>query len=926
MTQNIQPWTLESPQDPNLIQTHIQTLRNHHITEAPIEICYEVTSGYERKLPVTIVTLDEVKQEVRFSIKPEYELFCFFDSLPLTEFIQRMLAAPHTESQENNLADCSQTQASPILQLHYSEPSQDYKQEQAAQSLLADDSPTHQEKSTPYGSQSSISIKSSTGSSNASTLIRTSYSPFLPKTLDDKVDLLFIDQLRLLDAPQLTFTQFCIQQGYTQRMIMQETSFGYPSYYKKGINTDDSQITEAIALWTSTFPSHKEPFDDWFIRGTHIEQINTSVQNYSAIISAIADVLPIKSIPNAPDIPSKCIEKMKQVWSLTYSVTHNLRFETWLRETEQDNRLYSPFESTHSLGSFFNYNSSDISTHKDNLVQTLPILSHQASIRALKNSLDDKLLWHVDFQKYYIPPYPMIPHGFLEEFHLTDITQDSNSRFSVWKILRESFVTKIASEAKDDFERVKSHPLVNIYKRSRDRMSTNAQEIPIPYYVVKQHVHAHEYLRSLRSTGRMANFEFYDLFVRPIEFLFTIGMPLHELLTKSAFSYTARLELFREVLRISGFTPADVFQCTPNDLFKELCKIRHLHPADILPRVDHRAITVPVARAPSLQVFPCKIMQEISEVPIAEFADGGKLTGYEPHPYYPPPKSILDVFIPSSTDKFLPPTLFSEYTFHKKILKAYTDYQNSMNEWSPSQPAKYYQKRQFKAQQLFAKMSKYKNLPSPNTVTFHELTWIRTNTFDPPPWTTYDLSAHEITRVTRFESFSQDMKKLFISKPNEGQISLLSNGCSGILSIKKTSSTTYINNTLVLSNEQPIARESHIKIGPSSLRTLTKHCGIFLLKRLPPRHLDWKITNTDPLFNKVFTEDFATTTITCYLTTSMERMVSVLFTRQLKSSTCQARMHPILVPWIYFGSMHSILTRICSSLPPEPTPSSPEMD
>jgi hypothetical protein len=68
-----------------------------------------------------------------------------------------------------------------------------------------------------------------------------------------------------------------------------------------------------------------------------------------------------------------------------------------------------------------------------------------------------------------------------------------------------------------------------------------------------QHIRAHEHLRLQGGLANITEHEFYDLFLRPLEFLVTRGMPMHHLLLAAAHNYNARFNLFRNLVELAGF-------------------------------------------------------------------------------------------------------------------------------------------------------------------------------------------------------------------------------------------------------------------------------------------------------------------------------------------------------------------------------------
>ena len=149
-----------------------------------------------------------------------------------------------------------------------------------------------------------------------------------------------------------------------------------------------------------------------------------------------------------------------------------------------------------------------------------------------------------------------------------------HSTYVAWRMVRESFLDRITSQPNQLFSEIKKLPLVRIYLAASRQTNQEPGLLPIPNHILVQHIAAHTYTNYIESTNRLAPMEFYDFFVQPIEFLFSIGMPLHQLLCKASTSYSCRLELFKETLRLSGHLLTQKFQATPRTVFEELSKIR----------------------------------------------------------------------------------------------------------------------------------------------------------------------------------------------------------------------------------------------------------------------------------------------------------------------------------------------------------------
>ena len=882
--------------DQALYNKHIADLRQHQITKAPITISMWI-DGIERRQPVTLDTLDEQAQLAKFNTQPHEEIYTLYDACTIMEFIYRMIG------------QTIQTPPNPMIssQLNLAEEmSSDF--DVYSQSLLGsqDNSPM-----IPHSQPLSETNHSQTLSSDSAILLPqhfyntsdhlSSSTICLPHTTYGAIDVLFIDQLRELEAPNLSFMQFCLYKNYIHKIVTSGQKLGFPTYYKQAIQNDDLEIIEAFVIWKKTFWKHKTPFDHWFLESRPKEEIDKTVAQNTEIMKAMEAAINTTSIPNSPHLPFPTIQNLKRAWSATYSVSHNLKFETWLRETEENKFSFGPYESDNNIESFFIYNNKTIPTSKHNLIKSITSYTHQQTLFHLQQSLDNNSMWTLDWEKYYIPPYPIIPYGLREDFNIVDLMEDNNSRHCAWRMIRDAYVTKITTEQKKIYKKYKTIPLMNMYKRSKDRICINPNEIPLPYYILNQHIQAHKYLQSVRSSGRLANFEFYDLFVRPIEFLFSIGMPLHQLLTKAADDYSSRLELFRETLHITGFKYTDTFQCSPNDLFKELSKMRHLTPADLLPRLDHQIISTPVARASPLPVYPHKNPQDLPEIPVTYFEADQKLENYRPHPYFPLPEHVKQTLLQDFNIQY-GLTLMSEHELHKRVITASNLLKNE-TKWSSSARVHAHEMQAFPPSKQ-AKTSFYKDLPNSQSLSYEEANWTKTDMSSDPPWTQFEMSAHELWRITDNNTFTPAMKDAFMRTSQEHQTSTDSNFSTGKVYVKILPTLIFIASSLTFLTGPEDKRDSSFKISHNVFVLLAKMSYHFLTHRLPPRNSDWARMTKEHFYNTTEERDGYSINITCFLTLKCDRLVTITIKKIVKQPL--QKPHYIMLPWIHFGNLYKI--------------------
>jgi hypothetical protein len=96
--------------------------------------------------------------------------------------------------------------------------------------------------------------------------------------------------------------------------------------------------------------------------------------------------------------------------------------------------------------------------------------------------------------------------------------------------------------------------------------------------------------------------EFYDLFIRPLEFLVGRGMPMHRLLLEAAYDFSERCNLFKLMLEFSGHNIDMPIPCDVHWFFAEITKISHLHASDLLPTTTHNK--APLLRLDALPKSP----------------------------------------------------------------------------------------------------------------------------------------------------------------------------------------------------------------------------------------------------------------------------------------------------------------------------------
>jgi hypothetical protein len=161
---------------------------------------------------------------------------------------------------------------------------------------------------------------------------------------------------------------------------------------------------------------------------------------------------------------------------------------------------------------------------------------------------------------------------------------------------------------------------------------------------VVQQIQAHERCRIAGGPQNLDKDEFYDLFIRPLEFMACRGMPLHSCLISGIHSFSARCNMARQLIETAGFSIYDPLPITPHYIFSEVSKIRHLESHTLLPQ--DTGYLIPIARLENMpritNIFQTKRMQ--GKVDIKDFEPHGKLHNFQPNHFIPIPEHILNMF------------------------------------------------------------------------------------------------------------------------------------------------------------------------------------------------------------------------------------------------------------------------------------------
>ena len=413
---------------------------------------------------------------------------------------------------------------------------------------------------------SEISIVLNDNQSNDTPTFHTSNSnrinASLPFLSNGKVDAFYLDQLYKLENPNLTFSQWTQSNGIESLM----NSYGYvydiPLNYKFDFNNDQhsafvpSTETELLSIrnhWETSFHTHRLPFDIWF-----------PLEGYKFCLSFKTENPEIN-----PNINSKGNE------------TLNLKMET----SNSDFSFMTPEIVNDLLNKPLKLNDENFDETLRNIYQGYLINSAWSTqnnsdwlIESINLTKDDFLL-NGKYAWLYLPSYLYIPSLFLQQTGLL-MLNDTASQITWLKLnyLIGQANEFIENQTDENFiiETTEYFTPWHVFTSKHFKALNNTNLID---HI--QHFSAWNYFKSNRSLKMFSKKDIYDLFIRPIERIFSIDSTLSQKLLDSLNDMTDRNNLFENVMEITGLFNYKDDYFDANYLLHKLSKIRHLSNFDL---------------------------------------------------------------------------------------------------------------------------------------------------------------------------------------------------------------------------------------------------------------------------------------------------------------------------------------------------------
>jgi hypothetical protein len=277
---------------------------------------------------------------------------------------------------------------------------------------------------------------------------------------------------------------------------------------------------------------------------------------------------------------------------------------------------------------------------------------------------------HGQYSHIFMAHYVHVPYNVMASMKLREVQTYAHARHIIWsRMTTTRHSSHINNSSKfDHFTNQHDFTHVSPFMMIYLRQEKYHIEPTITSLQATQHIRAHEHLRLQGGLANMTEHEFYDLFLRPLEFLVTRGMPMHHQLLAAAHNYNARFNLFRNLIELAGFQITEPLPSDVHTVFQELSRVRHLDPFDLTDSRYH--ITNPLSRTDAMPTALDRRFTKSTSAAIkmSDFQEGGRIFQYAPSKYVPLPDTILEKFPELSGTKI---SIIDHHRLHQDVLTTY---------------------------------------------------------------------------------------------------------------------------------------------------------------------------------------------------------------------------------------------------------------
>ena len=361
-------------------------------------------------------------------------------------------------------------------------------------------------------------------------------------------------------------------------------------------------------MWTITFNNHNKPFEQWMENRDNGAKISplpdfNNVPDDHSLDLIKQHLEAFEFADNSPTSDKQRIHSFRELWKKSFIALHTIPFPVWFKESAKTGYAQEPSQQMEDIDTISYI---DIKPHeqlfifdaiqKESHTKSLPkfILDNQ-----IRNAcyLPEMQIFpeHMTpgglFNKLHIPNYVYVPPQVMKELKISkSIEEFTHIQHLIWSRLRQAQVKAYETYHRQWAQYYNSNAeLLRTPFAMRFITQDMTSKPNIQTHQVVQHMLAHKYLQQIGGPQKMDREEFYDLFIRPLEFLVGEGMPLHTMMIESVEHYASRCNLFKILLETAGFSIYDPVPIQPHYLYAEITKIRHLTSANLVPLMSHES-------------------------------------------------------------------------------------------------------------------------------------------------------------------------------------------------------------------------------------------------------------------------------------------------------------------------------------------------
>ena len=478
---------------------------------------------------------------------------------------------------------------------------------------------------------------------------------------DNKIDETYLKLFWKNHEQVLSYQNWLKHSGLAKAFSQHELFLTSSYHYETLLSENEFNAAQLYNQWYDSFSEHLMPFDDWY---TSIKVPPPSTRTTFDIMSATRLIDVVKWQQDAYDLVDSerdaqeriRLEALRKHWALTLVKQHTYPFSEYLNtdlssiqpftaELEFQNELNN-VKDPHWAPHMFLCLLDDSIAYHDFKNQSDFVLNrkHKAILNdPITKVVKEDFIPGQRFSRMFIPNYVHLPSTMATTMRLEDVVSLIHIQHIIWSRLQAAH-----REAYQNFHINKLSNVTTPLEQLKDSKLQSEFYVPItiPDCLIAQQSHARIYEKRQGGASKLYRAEFYDLFIRPLEFLVGRGMPMHRLLLEAAYDFAERCNLFKLLLEFSGHSIDMDIPCDIHWFFSEITKIRHLHAYDLLP--GQNLYSPPLLRLEALPKSPehsnPAFTKPLPTIDPVDFTPNHRFEHFVPHKFLPLPLHILDRF------------------------------------------------------------------------------------------------------------------------------------------------------------------------------------------------------------------------------------------------------------------------------------------